>query len=538
MGLFDSIKLSRPRSNKFDLSHERKLSMGLGKLIPMYVQDVVPGDKFRVNSEILLRFAPLLAPIMHRVNVYTHYFFVPNRLVWDEWEDFITGGRLGTSNPIAPYMVYEEASKDKFTLGSLPDHMGCPIRTEDTTFTQGLRISALPFRAYQLIYDEYYRDQNLSASLDISKTSGAIPVGAEMDKLLTLRTRAWEKDYFTSALPFAQRGGEVLIPMESDIEYKQQSDVRRADTGALLTNNAGRLATQTTPDFDGSLGFNGSTSDTGPNVAARIENIESISNASASINELRRSIRLQEWLEKNARAGARYIEQILAHFGVRSSDARLQRPEYLGGGKNPVVISEVLQTTPTETTAETPLANMAGHGVSMGRTNGFRRFFEEHGYVIGIMSVVPKPAYQDGLPKHLARFDRFDYFWPEFANIGEQAVLNKELYFNPTTANVNDEIFGYQSRYAEYKYNCSSVHGDFKANLAFWHMGRIFSDTPVLNQAFVDCDGIGAPGDSVNNFDRVFATQEILNSGNNLWVQIYNQVDALRPMPYYGTPMI
>lgn len=515
MKIFNQLQRTRIPRNKFDLSHERKLSANMGKLIPIMVEEVVPGDTIRAKSEILLRLAPMLAPMMHRVNVYTHYFFVPNRLVWSEWEDFITGGRLGVTAPAIPTATMSNTYSSNFQKGTLADYMGLPEYKNSTT---NLAISVLPFRAYQLIYNEYYRDQVLEAPIDFLKTSGAI-APTEYAKLFTLRDRAWEKDYLTSARPNAQLGSEVTSPINTTVNYLGVSQFKTS-AGATPTAN-------TLIGSDGSSGQNlrvnkpaaGSIGTDG-----RIENISSV-NSTLNINDLRRSVRLQEWLEKNARAGARYIEQILSHFGVMSSDARLQRPEYLGGGMSPVMISEVLQTAEDPAGLGNPLATMAGHGISVGDTNQFTRKFEEHGYVIGIMSVLPRTAYQQGVPRHFTRQDKLDYYWPEFSQIGEQAIKNKEVFFDGSAGNP-DDTWGYQSRYAEYKFSPSTVHGDFRDNLNFWHMGRIFTALPPLNDAFV----------RANPTTRVFAVED--PAIHKLWVQVYNKVDALRPMPYFGTPTI
>lgn len=532
--LFDSIKLSRPKLNKFDLSHERKMSMNMGDLVPFMCQEILPGDRFRVNTEIFMRLAPMLAPVMHRVNVYTHYFFVPNRLVWSEWEDFITGGRLGTSAPVFPFMKASDmAALNRLQVQTLADFLGLP-----TVETDGIsppeedeNFSALPFRAYQLIYDEYYRDQNVTAALDLPITSG--DQAASVDALTTLRKRAWEKDYFTSALPFAQRGPAVGIPFgDAQVTYLEQAIVIDSDTGLPKESNAYLGVTE--PPADGGIdgGLISSASVTVPPGAsgqrASIQNIDEIA-VSGTINELRRSMALQRWLEKNARGGARYVESNLSHFGVKSSDGRLQRPEYLGGGKTPVVMSEVLstfQSDDSESDSPIALADMAGRGVSTGMSNRWKRGFEEHGYVIGIISVLPKTAYQQGIPKHFQRFDKLDFAWPLFANIGEQEVLNKELFYDGNTqTNPYSGTFGYQSRYAEYKYGCSTVHGEMKTSLAFWHMGRIFTSQPELNQNFIEADPT----------QRIFNT--ITTENDKLWVHLYNRVDALRPLPYYGTPI-
>lgn len=501
-GLFTSIRSKRPKSNKFSLSHERKFSFKMGDLVPIMVQDIVPGDNFRVSSEVLLRFAPMLAPVMHRVNVFTHYFFVPNRLLWSEWEDFITGGREGLSNPATPYFLIDDV--DTVAKGSLSDYLGLPISVPIfPPAGNPFPISVLPHRAYLEIYNQYYRDQNLSSEVVYAKTGGLVLDYAAV--LNVLRKRAWEKDYFTSALPWAQRGGSVDIPLSDDPAIVTTFN----DTVSLGNPSAGNALFTGTQAM--STAGSGNPLHVGPDGHG------------VNINDLRRSMRLQEWLEKNARGGARYVEQILSHFGVKSSDARLQRPEYLGGGKQPVVISEVLSTF-QDATGE-PQGNMAGHAVSVGNSNGFRKRFEEHGYVIGLMSVLPKTAYQQGVPRHFLRQDRFDYYWPEFANIGEQEIKVGELFHNPEAATPeSSQVFGYQSRYSEYKFCASSVHGEFRDTLDFWHMGRKFVSVPSLNQSFVESDPT----------TRIFAVTQ----NEHMYCQLYNRVDAMRPMPYFGTPVL
>lgn len=525
MKLFDSVSMKRPPQNKFNLSHERKGSFNMGALMPMLVQEILPGDSFRVNTEIMLRMAPMLAPIMHRVDVRTEYFFVPNRLVWDEWEDFITGGRLGTSAPVAPRMNMNVniATGGFYRTGTLWDYMGLP--TFEGSVTNNVQVSALPFRAYQLIYNEYYRDQNLSEPIAFSKASG-ISTELDMVELLSTRTRAWEKDYFTSALPFAQRGPAVLMPIEGtgSVTYKGTSDVFDLDGVPGTVNTL--IGTGNTL---GSLGVN--KTGTGVNgTYGRIENIDEVifDSTSITINDLRRSVKLQEWLEKNATGGARYTEQLRAHFGVVSDDARLQRPEYLGGGKAPMVVSEVLSTFQAADGEGNPQANMAGHGISVGGKNGFARRFKEHGHVIAICSVLPRTAYQQGIDRKFRRFDKFDYFWPEFAHIGEQEVKVGEIYYDAIGSATQDDTFGYQSRYAEYKYAPTTVHGKLRTNLAFWHMGRIFDGEPALNPEFVEADPT----------TRIFAVGDDDPDVEHLYFQIYHKIDALRPMPYYGTPQL
>lgn len=521
MKLFNSIRVKAPKLNKFDLSHERKMSMNLGWLYPMLVQEILPGDRFRVNTEVMMRLAPMVAPVMHRMNVFVHYFFVPNRLLWSGWEDFITGGRLGNNEAVPPHIyVNGDSVAARFSPRSLPDYMGLPNMIDDPV-TDPIRISSLPFRAYTLIWNEYYRDQNLVEPVDIAKDAAGAETLAQMNAIMSFRKRCWEKDYFTSALPWAQRGGDVSIPIEAEgsVTYLDNSAVYTA-AGGIPTS--GNLRTQAL-DLE-SLRV-GAT-----DLPGRIENIDEVTmdNVTATINDLRRSVRLQEWLEKNARAGSRYVEQLLAHFGVISPDARLQRPEFLGGGRSPITISEVLSTFQDDSIDSDPLGEMGGHGVSYGNKNGFSKRFLEHGIVMGLISVLPKTAYQQGVPRDWQRMDRFDYAFPEFANIGEQEIKQSELYYNQAAAaGVGDATFGYQSRYAEYKYKCSSVHGEFRTNLDYWHMGRIFASAPALNENFVNSDPTY----------RIFAVNDTENV-DHLYCHMYNKIDALRPLPYFGTPTL
>ena len=512
--LFNTVKINAPRRNKFDLSHEHKLSMFQGNLVPTLVQEVLPGDSFRVNSEIFMRVAPLLAPIMHRVDVRLEYFFVPNRLIWDEWEDFITGGEDGESAPVVPFVRTSsgEVTGGYFAKSTLWDYMGLPVIDPSATVTSTIDVSVLPFRAYQQIYNDYYRDQNLQPANEFSKASGQMSGASELNKLLSLWNRCWEKDYLTSCLPFAQRGPEVLTPVSVRVDQ-----ARLSATGTPPIAGASPISY----DASGQL-----MNDTPVDIYLEGDN------AASSINDLRRAYALQRWYEKAARVGSRYVEQIKGFFGVTSSDARLQRAEYLGGGKAPIQISEVLSSVQLFDAADPsdpigyPQGNMSGRGVA-GVGAGFKRTFEEHGYVIGIVSVIPRTAYQQNINREWRRFDRFDYGWPEFANIGEQAVLKPEAYWFPTEASsYKDEVFGYQSRYAEYKYKESRVSGEFRDTLAFWHMGRIFNSTPELNAAFVES----------NPTDRIYAVQDG-STLDQLYSQIYHKVDVLRALPVYGTPI-
>lgn len=496
--IFEKIGADRPRMSAFDLSHERKLSLKAGDLVPMYRQDILPGDKFKVQSEMMARMAPMIAPIQHRVNIYVHYFFVPNRIIWSSWEDFITGGVDGLSAPSFPKYnmnsVATEYSDDM--IGTLADYLGLPTNMNSAAAYNG-QISQLPFRAYQMIWNEFFRDETLNPDISASIQNGSF---TECSKL---RKRAWEKDYFTSALPWTQRGPEVTLPTEFSPQYLSQSESPNA--AGVVSADGGSPSKLETP--------------TDPVQVVNLTDPQT--GISISIQDLRQSSALQRWLEKQARGGYRYIETILSHFGVRSSDARLQRPEYLGGGRQPVVISEVLNTSDTATAAQ---GTMAGHGISTGATNSFKKTFEEHGQVIGVMSILPRTSYQQGVHRDWKRFDKEDFYWPEFANLGEQEVLNEEVYMDETDGTYSLGTFGYQQKYAEYKYAESSVHGEYRNTLDFWHWGRIFTGQPNLNAGFVEAD----PD------DRIFAVAD----KEQFYVQIYNAVKARRAMPYYAKPTL
>lgn len=537
--IFDSIKLKRPRRNVFNLSYENKLTVNAGELIPIMCKPVVPGDKFRVNTEMLVRLAPLVAPMMHRVDVFTHYFFVPNRLVWDQWEDFITKGVDGSNAPVFPTLSLPSVVNTNFAHqawgdGSLWDYLGLPslnqigqavFQTQSPNGVKapiGYKVSALPFRAYHLIYDEYYRDQNLTSAVNLPTSSGDLAASAGSGYYI-LHRRAWEKDYFTSALPWVQRGPEVTVPVQGTGENLDITLKNKAADQYFVSSSDSR-PTGSLEVVNGVLFANHESSSTSVGAYLSPDNFQvNVDELGVNVNDLRTSSALQRWFERNARSGSRYIEQILSHFGVRSSDARLQRPQFLGGGRTPISVSEVLQTSATDSVS--PQANMAGHGISAGVNHGFTRYFEEHGYIMGIMSIRPRTGYQQGVPKDFRKFDNMDFYFPEFAHLGEQEIKNEELYLNPNDVD-NEGTFGYTPRYAEYKYSQNEAHGDFRGDMAYWHLNRIFTAKPNLNTTFVEC----------NPSNRVFATAE--TSDDKYWVQIYQDIKALRLMPKYGTPIL
>lgn len=529
MSIFSSVPVQKVKRNKFNMSQERLMTAKFGKLYPCMLHEVVPGDSWRNTSQVFLRTAPQINPTMARIKVHMHFFFVPHRLVWDNWEDFVTGGEDGLQEPVYPTIQMDE----RFPVwgkGSLADYFGLPT-APDSGIEQGysLAVSALPFRAYQLIYNEYYRDQNLIEKVHINKTDGAEDLTDPLNQPYAIRTRAYAKDYFTAALPWPQRGGEAVVPLGSiEPNYLAISNVLKSDG----TNAA-----------DGALSVAGGSLQDSVAANARIENLGTMTTEPVTIETLRTAFRVQEWLEKSARGGSRYIEAILSHYGVVSSDARLQRPEFLGGQVQPVTISEVLntagqvapETTPQDNNLQ-PVGAMAGHGISAGRGKPWKRYFEEHGYIIGIMSILPQRGYMNGVHRMWRRFDKFDHYWPTFARLGEQAIQNMELYKGWTAADSGNPTgtFGYIPRYAEYKYACNSVHGDFRDNMIDWHLSQNFGQEPALNQAFIEAD------DQINDLTRIFAVtgNAEIDANDYFWIQMYHKTDAIRPMPYHAIPTI
>lgn len=504
--------MTKLQSNLFDLSHDVKLTLDMGNLVPILALECIPGDRHKISCESLLRFSPMITPVMHRYDVTMHYFFVPNRILWDNWENFITNTKLSQTGelPAFPYITFPHGN-EKNPIGSLADYLGIPYNLDTVNNAQSLQVNALPFAAYQCIYNEYYRDQNLIAEIDYKLEDGSNDVGDQ--RLLELRKRAWEHDYFTACLPWAQKGDAVQIPL-GEVKLKDDRPLNpmyvRDTSGAYMefmnleTSGSGKLET-VNPVLGG-----------GPSV---IDPNGTLEVGPTSINDLRRAFRLQEWLEKAARGGSRYIEWIKSMFGVTSSDKRLQRPEYITGTKSPVVISEVLNTTGTQ---ELPQGNMAGHAVSVTSGQYGSYYCEEHGFIIGIMSVMPKPAYMQGLDRFWSKTqDPTQYYFSSFANIGEQEVLNKEIYAYSAFQN---ETFGYIPRYAEYRFLPNRVCSNFRTDLDFWHQARIFDNLPNLNKAFIEC----------NPDKRIFAVEQ--EDVNSLYAQVYNKIQSIRPLPKYGTP--
>lgn len=444
------------KRSKFNLSYTKLFSCDMGELVPCGLTEVLPGDSVQGSTSALVRCAPMLAPVMHPVHVRFHHWFVPHRLVWDDWEDFITGGPDGLNASVFPTITIGGGSGA--AIGSLADYLGVP------TGVNNIVVSALPFRGYGLIWNEWYRDQDLQTALTVDRSDGA-----DTTTNVLLQNCAWEKDYFTSARPWEQKGASISIPLAGT------APVAFSETGA--TPGVRTLDRQMS-GTDSAVRVN----EAGTGSAPIVGNTDLTAASGISVNALRASMALQRFQEARARYGSRYVEY-LAALGVRSSDSRLNRPEYLGGGKQTVQFSEVLATA--ETGATVDVGDMKGHGIAAMRSNRFRAFFEEHGYVHTFMSIKPKTIYANGLFRHWNRRTKTDFWQKELQHIGQQAILKKEVYAASASP---DATFGYQDRYDEYRRAESLISGEFRSTLLdFWHMARILASDPSLNSTFVSC---------------------------------------------------
>lgn len=491
---------------KFSLSHYKLLSCDMGELVPIGLMEVLPGDTFQQATSCLLRVSPLLAPVMHPVHVRIHHWFVPHRLVWDKWEDFITGGPDGMDASVFPTSIVGGV-----TSGSLADYLGVPPNDHPD-----IAVSSLPFRGYNLIWNEWYRDQDLQAELPVPKTSGP-DVNA-----YTLQNVAWEKDYFTSARPWTQKGPDVTIPFADSapvVSTGAQPRIRRAGAGDFPLN-VSQVGSE-----DGVLQASGAAGADAAASFGTVTGLEADLSAATAINvnDLREAFALQRYEEARARYGSRYTEY-LRYLGVRSSDARLQRPEYLGGGRQTIQFSEVLQTGPGSVDGgdESVVGELKGHGIAAMRSNRYRRFFEEHGYIFSLLSVKPKTMYSQGMNRTWGKRTKEEFFQKELQHIGQQEVFNKELYV--ANGSAPDGVFGYQDRYDEYRRMESNIAGDFRNSLDYWHYARIFANQPTLNADFIKSTPTKRP--------NAVQTEDVL------WIMANHSVQARRMVAPTGTSFI
>lgn len=527
------------KRNKFIYKPEHLFTGKMGELIPFINFPVVPGDTFNVVTDNMTRFQAMLSPAYAKVNTYTHFFFVPYRLIWDDWEDFITKGEDGRQTP-----AYPQVSLSAQNVGSLADYLGLPTGVAMT-------VSALPFRACALIYNEWYRNENLQTELPLSTASGA-----DSTTNTSLFYRNWRPDYFTQNLPFQQRGPQVTVPLGSSApiyggdnnNYSLPSTyniqplrfvsrggsypIEVDDTGYALNLSSVQHSSTTSiadPAPAGTVFIApgvgnkpNALSSAGVDLPMYPANLYAdLSQASsASIADWRLAFQIQRLLEKNARGGARYVEWLMSHFGVRCSDARLQRPEYLGGGKSPVMISEVLQTSSTDNTS--PQGNMSGHAFSVQRSHSFTKSFNEYGIVIGFYSCMPRSLYYQGIPREWLKTTPYEHYLPVLSHLSEQGTYKGEVYADGTTR--DKEIFGFNPIYEEYRHMYSTVSGQFRSTLDYWHFGRRWdaNNKPELNSAFEECKPSEAP----------FA----VSGQDNLLVTCTTTIKALRPIPKHGTP--
>lgn len=549
-GVFSKVLMQKTKQSQFDLSYMNAYNSRFGELLPIYVEDCLPGDRFRISAKQFVRLDPLQTPLFGSIYSTIHYFFVPYRIIWDNWEKFITGGRNGINQPEMPFLGYHTVFNRQ--NGRLLDFLSKTRNSspgDNSTYIVP-RVNMLDWRAYWKIYNDYYRDQNLEEDMfdpdgdayidtasdgDILTASG-MPSNRTIDgkDIFMPGNRSYRKDLFTSALPWAQRGAQVTIPLggsapvvisgEFSINDNPLNRLRAVFPDQVSNGSQANWAVDanmTSGQFQAQPG----------NIANRIvgdglgTGTADLSSATAlSIEDLRNASALQRWLEHNAIGGARYKEQILMHFNEVVPDYRLDRPEYLGGVTNQVMTSAVMQTS--QSSSDSALGDYAGQGIAAGSMIPRHYHVREHGVIMGIASITPEAIYTQGVPRRNLKFDKLDYFFPEFENLGEQEIYNNELFVRDS--DVGNQTFGYGPRWYEYKQRVNEAHGDLSGNLSFWLPQRIFDSAPVLNQDFVHVNPDKEA--SLNNIFAVKSRDDYFPFN----CVIDNQVRAIRKMSKFS----